>query len=34
VRSTEAVRETMSELLPMDEPRKRYAAMMSSLDIH
>jgi hypothetical protein len=30
----EAVRETMSELLRMDEPRKRYAAMMSALDIH
>lgn len=30
----EAVRETMSELLRMDEPRKRYAAMMSGLDIH
>ena len=24
----------MSELLRMDEPRKRYAAMMSGLDIH
>ena len=31
---TEALRETMSELLRMDEPRKRYAAMMSGLDIH
>jgi 3-(3-hydroxy-phenyl)propionate hydroxylase len=30
---TKAVRETMSELLKMDEPRKRYAAMMSGLDI-
>ena len=30
----EALRETMSELLQMDEPRKRYAAMMSGLDIH
>src|SRR3954470_299645 len=30
----EAVRETMSELLRMDEPRKQYAAMMSGLDIH
>ena len=30
----EAVRETMSELLQMDEPRKYYAAMMSGLDIH
>jgi 3-(3-hydroxy-phenyl)propionate hydroxylase len=31
---TNALRETMSELLKMDEPRKRYAAMMSGLDIH
>jgi 3-(3-hydroxy-phenyl)propionate hydroxylase len=31
---TKALRETMSELLKMDEPRKRYAAMMSGLDIH
>ena len=31
---TKALRETMSELLEMDEPRKRYAAMMSGLDIH
>jgi 3-(3-hydroxy-phenyl)propionate hydroxylase len=31
---SEAARETMSELLRMDEPRKRYAAMMSGLDIH
>jgi 2-polyprenyl-6-methoxyphenol hydroxylase-like FAD-dependent oxidoreductase len=30
----EAVRETLAELLRMDEPRKRYAAMMSGLDIH
>ena len=30
----EAVRETMSELLQMEEPRKRYAAMMSGLDVH
>ena len=29
-----ALRQTMSELLQMDEPRKRYAAMMSGLDIH
>jgi 3-(3-hydroxy-phenyl)propionate hydroxylase len=29
-----ALRETMSELLKMDEPRKRYAAMMSGLDVH
>ncbi len=31
---TAALRETMSELLQMAEPRKRYAAMMSGLDIH
>jgi 2-polyprenyl-6-methoxyphenol hydroxylase-like FAD-dependent oxidoreductase len=31
---TEALRETMSELLSMDEPRKRFGAMMSGLDIH
>jgi 2-polyprenyl-6-methoxyphenol hydroxylase-like FAD-dependent oxidoreductase len=30
----DAVRETVAELLQMDEPRKRYAAMMSGLDIH
>src|SRR6185312_11147172 len=30
---TEALRETMAELLSMDEPRKRFAAMMSGLDI-
>jgi 2-polyprenyl-6-methoxyphenol hydroxylase-like FAD-dependent oxidoreductase len=30
----EALRDTMSELLRMDEPRKRLAAMMSGLDIH
>jgi 3-(3-hydroxy-phenyl)propionate hydroxylase len=30
---TNALRETMSELLTMDEPRKRYAGMMSGLDI-
>jgi flavin-dependent dehydrogenase len=29
-----AVRDTMSELLGMDEPRRRFAAMMSGLDIH
>jgi 3-(3-hydroxy-phenyl)propionate hydroxylase len=29
-----AAHETMSELLSMDEPRKRYAAMMSGLGIH
>ena len=31
---TEALRETVTELLKMDEPRKRYAAMMSGLDVH
>ncbi len=31
---TNALRESLSELLSMDEPRKRYAAMMSGLDIH
>jgi 2-polyprenyl-6-methoxyphenol hydroxylase-like FAD-dependent oxidoreductase len=31
---TKAVRDTMSELLSMDEPRRRFAAMMSGLDIH
>ena len=30
---TKALHENMSELLKMDEPRKRYAAMMSGLDI-
>jgi 2-polyprenyl-6-methoxyphenol hydroxylase-like FAD-dependent oxidoreductase len=30
---TDALRETMSELLSMDEPRKRFAAMISGLDI-
>jgi 3-(3-hydroxy-phenyl)propionate hydroxylase len=30
----EALREAMSELLGMDEPRKRFGAMMSGLDIH
>jgi 3-(3-hydroxy-phenyl)propionate hydroxylase len=29
-----AVRDIMSELLGMDEPRRRFAAMMSGLDIH
>ena len=29
-----ALRDTMSELLSMEEPRKRFAAMMSGLDIH
>jgi 2-polyprenyl-6-methoxyphenol hydroxylase-like FAD-dependent oxidoreductase len=30
----EALRDTLSELLSMDEPRRRFAAMMSGLDIH
>jgi 2-polyprenyl-6-methoxyphenol hydroxylase-like FAD-dependent oxidoreductase len=30
----DALRETVSELLGMDEPRKRFAALMSGLDIH
>ena len=30
---TEALRDTMSELLGMDEPRKRFAAMIAGLDI-
>jgi 2-polyprenyl-6-methoxyphenol hydroxylase-like FAD-dependent oxidoreductase len=30
----EALRDTVADLLSMDEPRKRYAAMMSGLDIH
>src|SRR5688500_332987 len=30
----EALRETVAELLSMDEPRKRFAGMMSGLDIH
>ena len=30
----EALRDTMSELLVMDEPRRRIAAMMCGLDIH
>jgi 3-(3-hydroxy-phenyl)propionate hydroxylase len=30
----DALRETVSELLSMDEPRKRFGAMMSGLDIH
>jgi 2-polyprenyl-6-methoxyphenol hydroxylase-like FAD-dependent oxidoreductase len=30
---TEALRENVSDLLRMDEPRKRYAAIMSGLDI-
>ncbi len=31
---TKALRDTMSELLGMDEPRRRFAAMMSGLGIH
>jgi hypothetical protein len=31
---TKALRETMSDLLSMDAPRKRYAGMMSGLDVH
>jgi 2-polyprenyl-6-methoxyphenol hydroxylase-like FAD-dependent oxidoreductase len=31
---TKALRETMAELLGMDEPSKRFAAMLSGLDIH
>jgi 2-polyprenyl-6-methoxyphenol hydroxylase-like FAD-dependent oxidoreductase len=31
---TEALRDTVAELLGMDEPRRRFAAMMSGLDIH
>jgi 2-polyprenyl-6-methoxyphenol hydroxylase-like FAD-dependent oxidoreductase len=30
----DALRDTVAELLSMDEPRKRFAAMMSGLDIH
>jgi len=30
----EAARDTVAELLSMDEPRKRFAAMQSGLDIH
>jgi hypothetical protein len=30
----DALRDTVSELLSMNEPRKRFAAMMSGLDIH
>jgi hypothetical protein len=30
----EALRDTVSELLSVDEPRKRFAAMLSGLDIH
>ena len=31
---TNALRESMAELLQLDEPRKHYAAMMAGLDIH
>src|SRR5690349_15349355 len=31
---TNALRDTMSDLLSMDEPRKRYAGIMSGLDVH
>ena len=31
---TEALHDTMTELLSMDEPRKHIAAMLSGLDIH
>jgi hypothetical protein len=31
---TNALRDTMAELLALDEPRRRLAAMMSGLDIH
>ncbi|MDF2810641.1 MAG: putative aromatic compound monooxygenase YhjG [Microvirga sp.] len=31
---TKALRDIMAELLSMDEPRRRFAAMMSGLDIH
>ena len=31
---TNALRDTVSELLGMDEPRRRFAGMMSGLDIH
>jgi 3-(3-hydroxy-phenyl)propionate hydroxylase len=30
----QALRETMAELLAMDEPRKRFAGMLSGLDVH
>lgn len=31
---TEALRDTVTELLKMDEPRKRYGAIMSGLEVH
>ena len=30
----QALRDTMTELLSMDEPRRRIAAMLSGLDVH
>jgi hypothetical protein len=30
----DALRDTLSELMSMDEPRKRFAGMLSGLDIH
>src|SRR5581483_5912040 len=30
----DALRETVSDLLRMDQPRKRYAGIMSGLDVH
>ena len=30
----DALRDTMTELLSMDEPRRRFAAMLTGLDIH
>jgi hypothetical protein len=30
----DALRDTMTELLSMDEPRKRFAGMLSGLDVH
>lgn len=32
--ATEALRETVTDLLRMDEPRKRYAGIMSGLEVH
>jgi len=31
---TDALRDTLTELLGMDEPRRRFAGMMSGLDVH
>jgi 3-(3-hydroxy-phenyl)propionate hydroxylase len=31
---TDALRDSVAELLSMDEPRRRFAAMMSGLDVH